>query len=436
MALLHRERSGRGQVVDVSMTAGAAYLATLHNQLLRMTQQQQQQVPTMSERVPQREEARAASGADGSYGHVTAGPAQIAGRAAVSPAVAAAGGAAYHPGTGNESGADSSPARALPPAFFGCTVDTPAPFLQPGFAPYYDCYAVATPVAASASSIAGSLYPASTRFVAVGAIEPQFFAQLMHGLATVVPWPAELGLPSQRPSGTQAPAAGAEGDAKALSRALLGLQHNRGRWPALRRYFETTFAQRDLAFWTHRVFHPQAQEHAGASSAAGPASAPFADACVTPVLLPQEASAFLRSGAVAVDVGSPASQAALVTAPLAAPVLSASPDRFRGAAADVSASASAHTPAAADASKTAAAAGGLLDKSAGIVRPGSHTLAVLRELGLSSGEVESLLAAGVVAEREQGATGGHAAAAASKAGAADGKTIPRVSSTGVTSQLR
>jgi len=434
MALLHRERSGRGQVVDVSMTAGAAYLATLHSQLLRMTQQQQQaQLPTKPMLDPQRREAHAAGTGRvaGSSGSIAAGPAQVAGGPVVSSA-AAAGGAAPHPSVGDVTGAVSSPARALPPASFGCTVDTPAPFLQPGLAPYYDCYAVATPAAAGvspavagASSTPGGLYPASARFVAVGAIEPQFFAQLMHGLAAVAPWPAELGLPV---SGMQAPAAGAEGEVKALSRALLGLQHDRERWPALRGYLETTFRQRELAFWAHRVFHPQAQRNAGASSVGGPASAPFADACVTPVLLPQEASAYLRSGVVAADVGSPASQAALVAAPLPAPVLSASPDRFRGAAADVATSAP-DVPAAADGLKTAVVAGSALDRSAGIVRPGSHTLAVLRELGLSSSEVESLLAAGVVAEREQGASGGHS-------GVADGKSSPRASSAGSTSQLR
>lgn len=84
-----------------------------------------------------------------------------------------------------------------------------------GGAPFYDTYATA-----------------DGQFVGVGALEPQFYAALLHGLGL-----AEAGLPDQ---------------------------HDRAGWPVLRKRFAETFASRTRADWEH-VF-------AGT------------DACVAPVL--------------------------------------------------------------------------------------------------------------------------------------------------------
>ncbi len=92
--------------------------------------------------------------------------------------------------------------------------------LLDGGAPFYDSYATA-----------------DGQYVAVGALEPQFYAALLHGLGL-----ADAGLPGQ---------------------------HDRAGWPVLRQRFAETFAQRTRAEW-EQVF-------AGT------------DACVSPVLSPAEA---------------------------------------------------------------------------------------------------------------------------------------------------
>jgi alpha-methylacyl-CoA racemase len=114
--------------------------------------------------------------------------------------------------------------------------------LLDGGAPFYDTYATA-----------------DGGYVAVGALEPQFYAALLHGLGL-----ADAGLPAQ---------------------------HDRAGWPVLRRRFEEVFAQRTRAEW-EEVF-------AGT------------DACVSPVLslaeVPVHPHAIARNAFVAVgDVTQPA----------------------------------------------------------------------------------------------------------------------------------
>jgi alpha-methylacyl-CoA racemase len=87
--------------------------------------------------------------------------------------------------------------------------------LLDGGAPFYDTYATA-----------------DGGFVAVGALEPQFYAALLHGLGL-----ADTSLPAQ---------------------------HDRAGWPVLRQRFAETFAQRTRAEW-EQVFEGT-------------------DACVSPVL--------------------------------------------------------------------------------------------------------------------------------------------------------
>jgi alpha-methylacyl-CoA racemase len=94
--------------------------------------------------------------------------------------------------------------------------------LLDGGAPFYDVYACA-----------------DGRYVAVGALEPQFYAALLRGLGL-----ADAGLPPQ---------------------------HDRAGWPALRAAFTAAFAARDRDDWV--------------------ASFEGTDACVTPVLAPDEAAA-------------------------------------------------------------------------------------------------------------------------------------------------
>ena len=91
--------------------------------------------------------------------------------------------------------------------------------LLDGGAPFYDVYPCA-----------------DGRFVAVGALEPQFYAALLAGLG--------------------------------LADADLPAQHDRAGWPALREAFGAAFASRDRDSWV--------------------ASFEGTDACVTPVLAPDE----------------------------------------------------------------------------------------------------------------------------------------------------
>jgi alpha-methylacyl-CoA racemase len=114
--------------------------------------------------------------------------------------------------------------------------------LLDGGAPFYDTYATA-----------------DGEYVAVGALEPQFYAALLHGLGL-----ADAGLPDQ---------------------------HDRAGWPVLRQRFGATFAKRTRAEW-EQVF-------AGT------------DACVSPVLslaeAPAHPHAIARNAFVAVgDVTQPA----------------------------------------------------------------------------------------------------------------------------------
>jgi alpha-methylacyl-CoA racemase len=102
-------------------------------------------------------------------------------------------------------------------------------------APFYDCYACA-----------------DGRWVAVGALEPQFFAALLEGLA--------------------------------IDRAEVGEQHDRSRWPSMRDRFAATFASRSRDQW---VAH-----FAGR------------DACVAPLLTTEEtlADPHLRARGTVVEV--------------------------------------------------------------------------------------------------------------------------------------
>ncbi len=93
--------------------------------------------------------------------------------------------------------------------------------LLDGGAPFYDVYACA-----------------DGRYVAVGALEPQFYAALLHGLGL-----ADAGLPHQL---------------------------DRAGWPVLREAFTAAFASRERDDWV--------------------ASFEGTDACVTPVLAPEEAA--------------------------------------------------------------------------------------------------------------------------------------------------
>lgn len=359
MALLQRSMTPpgsepRGQVVDASMTAGASYLATLHWQLLRMTQ--------------------AAAGAQG--------------RATTAQA-----------GTSSASAPAQAPSSSRDLMF----ADSVVPFLQPGYAPYYDSYACKAEAEAEAGgeTDSGSCTTSCTvhsgsAFVAVGSIEGPFFSQLMSGLRTVVAWPDDLGLRS---------AGCADDDAKAEAKALVRMQNDRSRWPALRAYLQHAFSLRPRSFWCQSggVFAPEG---------------PFGDACVSPVLLPAEAMHLQRHGRLprldgaatatgsegSVDVG-----AAGLGVPLPAPRLSRTPDRFRAAAAPTAALGAATPDAGAfalaadywhadDGGTAAARAGAAADAARGIVAAGAHTDAVLREmLALSDAELSRLRADGVIA---------------------------------------
>lgn len=94
--------------------------------------------------------------------------------------------------------------------------------LLDGGAPFYDVYSTS-----------------DGKFMAVGALEPQFFAELLDGLD--------------------------------LDPEDAGVQTDRSSWPAMRQLFEKTFASRSRVEWT-RVFEGR-------------------DACVAPVLDPWEAPA-------------------------------------------------------------------------------------------------------------------------------------------------
>ncbi|ASR36812.1 carnitine dehydratase [Prauserella marina] len=113
--------------------------------------------------------------------------------------------------------------------------DEPASNLLDTGAPFYDTYACA-----------------DGRYVAVGALEPQFYAELLHGLGL-----ADAGLPDQM---------------------------DRSRWPILRERFAEAFGSRGRDEWT-RVFQGT-------------------DACVTPVLSFAEAASdpHLRERGTIVDV--------------------------------------------------------------------------------------------------------------------------------------
>ncbi|MBT0771562.1 CoA transferase [Kineosporia sp. J2-2] len=117
----------------------------------------------------------------------------------------------------------------------GDWLDAPGSNLLDGGAPFYDTYVCA-----------------DGRHVAVGALEPRFYAELLHGLG--------------------------------LDPADLPGQYDRTGWPALRARFTAAFVGHDLAHWT-RVFD-------GTS------------ACVTPVLTMTEALAdpHLRERATFVEV--------------------------------------------------------------------------------------------------------------------------------------
>jgi alpha-methylacyl-CoA racemase len=104
----------------------------------------------------------------------------------------------------------------------GLWSDHPGTNLLDGGAPFYDVYRCA-----------------DGRFVAVGALEPQFYAALLEGLGL-----ADAGLPAQ---------------------------HDRAGWPRLREVFTAAFAARPREHW-EAVFDGS-------------------DACVTPVLEPAEAAA-------------------------------------------------------------------------------------------------------------------------------------------------
>lgn len=137
------------------------------------------------------------------------------------------------------------------------------PFLSPGVAPYYDTYATR-----------------DARWVAVGAIEPQFYDLLLRGL--------DLGVDE-----------------------WTAAQHDTARWPALRATMERAFASKTLAEWA---------EHFGPTG-------PFADACVTPVLSLVEA----QGGTVAAPGSSPPAAAAsahrtALRPPPAAPFLHSAAD--------------------------------------------------------------------------------------------------------------
>jgi alpha-methylacyl-CoA racemase len=135
--------------------------------------------------------------------------------------------------------------------------------LLDGGAPFYDTYATA-----------------DGEYMAVGALEPQFYAALLAGLGL-----ADAGLPGQ---------------------------HDRNGWPVLRQRFEATFAGRTRAEW-EQVF-------AGT------------DACVSPVLNPAEApahphaqarDAFVEVGGVTQPAPAPRFGRTAAGPPLAPPRLGA-----------------------------------------------------------------------------------------------------------------
>jgi alpha-methylacyl-CoA racemase len=139
--------------------------------------------------------------------------------------------------------------------------------LLDGGAPFYDTYATA-----------------DGEYVAVGALEPQFYAALLHGLGL-----ANAGLPPQ---------------------------HDRSGWPVLRQRFAETFVQRTKAEW-EQVF-------AGS------------DACVSPVLSAAEApthphaaarNAFIAVGGVTQPAPAPRFSRTAAEAPQAPPRPGADTDR-------------------------------------------------------------------------------------------------------------
>ena len=128
--------------------------------------------------------------------------------------------------------------------------------LLDGGAPFYDTYRTA-----------------DGGFVSVGALEPQFYAELLDGLG--------------------------------LDPAQLPDQHDRAGWPELRRRFSEVFASRDRAHW-EEVFADR-------------------DACVAPVLSPTEAvdHPHNRARGTFVEIDG-------LTQPAPAPRLSRTPGRARG----------------------------------------------------------------------------------------------------------
>lgn len=399
MALLQRSlappgAAARGQIVDASMTAGASYLATLHWQLLRMS-----------------------------------------GAQAAASAGAGVAGAPHRSAAGV---ADGKPLSSSPDFLFA---DSVVPFLQPGYAPYYDTYACRADDSCSrGASLGNPGAGSSSTFVAVGAIEGPFFVQLMHGLRTVVPWPADLGLRDTGSTGVDA------GDGKAEAKALVRLQADRARWPALRAYLSATFALRPRSFWCNSTgSSSSSSSHRASSSAASSSESPsgvlshggifapegqFGDACVTPVLLPAEALHLQRYGRLprldgfdhhdgAGAAGGSGAALASATAgstrhgvPLPAPRLSRTGDRFRAAAAaraglattrndsDLPADYACDVHEGSDCTATTIAerAGVAADSARAVVAAGAHTDAVLREiLALSDAELSRLRGDGVVA---------------------------------------
>lgn len=146
------------------------------------------------------------------------------------------------------------------------------------------------------------------RYVAVGALEPKFYAALLAGLG--------------------------------LSEEELPAQHDRSGWPELHRRFAEIFATRTRDAW--------AEHFAGT------------DACVEPVLTPEEAArhpqARARNGFV--DVGG-------LLQPAPVPRLSRTPTAVQGPA----------------------------------PRPGEHTRRALADWGVPESVIDELLASGAIAER-------------------------------------
>jgi alpha-methylacyl-CoA racemase len=194
---------------------------------------------------------------------------------------------------------------------------TVAPFLQPGEVPWYDTYCTA-----------------DQRFVAVGAVEPLFFASLLMGLDKIQS-PSEAALKDKLiPLVTATP--GPE-----TMRLVARFQNDRAVWPSLRRYFEVVFASRPQKFW---------EQHFGPGE-----RNPYRDACVTPVLSQKEALASFGSS---VPPPSPRIE-------VAGQALGGGSERLP------------------------------LD---GIVRPGKHTTEVLKDLGISEERIRGLLQEGIAVQ--------------------------------------